>query len=48
MMTTNIWINRAAAFTLLLFVYAVGYDYSNQQAAQAHDNHAASHLELKP
>jgi predicted transglutaminase-like protease len=48
MMINNIWINRAAVLTLLLFVYAVGYDYARQNAAQAHDNHAAAHLELNP
>lgn len=48
MMITSIWMNRAAALTLLLFVYAVGYDYAKQNAAQAHHNHAAAHLELKP
>jgi hypothetical protein len=48
MMITNTWINRAAVLTLLLFVYAVGYDYAKQNAAQAHHNHAAAHLELQP
>lgn len=48
MMITSIWMNRAAALTLLLFVYAVGYDYARQNAAQAHHNHPAAHLELKP
>ena len=48
MMITNIWINRAAALTLLLFVYAVAYDNAKQQAAQAQQNHPAAHLGLKP
>ena len=48
MMITNIWMNRAAAFVLLLFVYALAYDYAKQNAAQAQQNHPVSHLELKP
>ena len=47
-MITNIWINRAAAFFLLVAVYALAYDNVKQQAAQAHHNHPAAHLELKP
>ena len=48
MMTTNIWINRAAALFLLVAVYAIAYDNANQQAAQAQQNHPAAHLGLKP
>jgi hypothetical protein len=48
MMITNTWINRVAALVLLLFIYAVGYDYAKQNAAQALHNHPAGHLELKP
>ena len=48
MMITNIWMNRAAAFVLLLFVYALAYDNVKQDAAQAHHNHPASYLGLKP
>ena len=48
MMTTNLWINRAAALFLLVAVYALAYDNANQQAAQAHHNHPAAHQELKP
>jgi uncharacterized membrane protein len=48
MMITNIWMNRAAAFVLLLFVYALAYDNVKQDAAQAHHNHPAAHLGLKP
>jgi hypothetical protein len=48
MMITNIWMNRAAAFVLLLFVYALAYDNAKQQAAQAQQNHPAAHLGLKP
>ena len=48
MMTTNTWIDRLAALVLLLFVYAVGYDYANQNVVQAQQNHPVSHLELKP
>ena len=47
-MTTNTLMNRAAALFLLVAVYAIAYDYAKQNAAQAHDNHAATHLELKP
>lgn len=48
MMTTNPWINRAAALFLLVAVYALAYDNANQQAAQAHHNHPAAHLGLRP
>lgn len=48
MMTTNIWMNRAAALFLLVAVYAFAYDNAKQDAAQAHHNHPAGHLELKP
>ena len=48
MMITNIWINRAAALFLLVAVYAIAYDNSKQQAAQAQQNHPAAHLGLKP
>jgi len=47
-MITNIWINRAAALFLLIAVYALAYDNVKQQAAQAHHNHPAAHLPLKP
>ena len=48
MMITNTWIDRLAALVLLLFVYAVGYDYANQNAVQAQQNYPAAHLGLKP
>jgi len=48
MMTINPWINRAAALFLLVAVYALAYDNANQQAAQAHHNHPAAHLGLRP
>jgi len=48
MMTTNPWINRAAALFLLVAVYAIAYDNGKQQAAQAQQNHPAAHLGLKP
>jgi hypothetical protein len=48
MMTINPWINRAAAFFLLVVVYALAYDNVKQQAAQAHHNHPTSHPNLKP
>jgi hypothetical protein len=48
MMITNIWINRAAALFLLVAVYALAYDNVKQQTAQAHHNHPAAHLGLKP
>jgi hypothetical protein len=48
MMTTNTWINRAAALVLLLAVYVLAYDNAKQEAAQAHNNHPAAHLPLKP
>ena len=47
-MTTNPWVDRAAALFLLLFVYAVGYDYANQNAVQAQQNYPVAHLGLKP
>jgi hypothetical protein len=47
-MITNIWMNRAAALFLLVAVYALAYDNTKQDAAQAHHNHPAAHLELKP
>ena len=47
-MTTNPWVDRAAALLLLLFVYAVGYDYANQNAVQAQQNYPVAHLGLKP
>jgi len=48
MMTTNPWINRAAALFLLVAVYAIAYDNGKQQAAQAQQNHPAAHLGLRP
>lgn len=48
MMTTNPWMNRAAALFLLVAVYAIAYDNGKQQAAQAQQNHPAAHLGLKP
>jgi hypothetical protein len=48
MMTTNLWINRAAALLLLVALYALAYDYGKQEAARAQQNHPAAHLGLKP
>ena len=48
MMTTNLWINRAAALFLLVALYALAYDYGKQEAAQALQNHPAAHLGLRP
>ena len=48
MMITNTLMNRAAALFLLVTVYALAYDNAKQQAAQAQQNHPASHQELKP
>ena len=48
MMTTNTLMNRAAALFLLVAVYAIAYDYANQNAVQAQQNHPAAHLGLKP
>jgi hypothetical protein len=47
-MINNPWVNRAAALVLLLAVYAVGYDNAKQEDAQAHRDHPAAHLSLKP
>jgi hypothetical protein len=44
MMTTNPWINRAAALLLLVTVCTLAYDYVNQPQK----NHPAVYLELKP
>ena len=48
MMTANPWINRAAALFLLVALYALAYDNGKQEAAQAHHNHPAAHLGLRP
>ena len=39
MMTTNIWINRAAALFLLVAVYAIAYDNAKQQAGANAEEH---------
>ena len=43
-MTTNPWINRAAALLLLLTVGTLAYDYVNYEQK----NHPAARLELRP
>jgi hypothetical protein len=48
MMTTNPWINRAAALFLLVALYAIAYDNGKQEAARAQKNHPAAHLGLRP
>jgi hypothetical protein len=47
-MTTNPWINRAAALVLLLAVYTAGRVDGREQAAASFHNHPACHQGLKP
>jgi hypothetical protein len=47
-MTTNPWLNRFAALTLLFMMYGVGISVGRDQAVQAHHNHPACHQGLKP
>jgi hypothetical protein len=44
MMTTNPWINRAAALLLLVTVFTLAYDH----VSQPQQNHPAAHLGLRP
>jgi len=44
MMTTNLWINRAAALLLLVTVLTLAYDYVHHEQK----NHPAVYLGLKP
>jgi hypothetical protein len=44
MMTTNPWINRAAALLLLVTVCTLAYDYVHHEQK----NHPAVYLGLKP
>lgn len=48
MMTTNPWINRAAALALLFMMYGVGVGVGRDEATLAHHQHPACHPGLKP
>jgi len=42
-MINNPWINRAAAFVLLIFVYTLGHVDGRDQATAAFNAHPACH-----
>jgi len=42
------WLNRAAALTVIVCVYILGYVGGKDNAIQAHHNHPACYQNLKP